>query len=134
MDETRGLAEQFEEHRSRLRAVAHRMLGSQSEADDAVQEAWIRASRAGVDEVENLGAWLTTIVSRVCLNMLRSRASRREHPFDPHVPDPVVRFDPSGSHPLGDDAAGPEQEAATADSVSLALLVVLDMLPPAERM
>src|SRR5215471_13521771 len=125
MDERDWLAEQFEEHRSRLRAVAYRMLGSLSEADDAVQDAWIRVSRADADEVENLGAWLTTIVARVALNMLRSRATRGEQPLDVRVPDPVV--DPA-------EGTDPEHEALLADSVGLALLVVLETLTPAERL
>jgi len=125
MDGNDLLAEQFEEHRTHLRAVAYRMLGSLSEADDAVQEAWLRLSRAGAGDVENLGGWLTTIVSRVCLNMLRSRATRREVPLTPHVPDPIV------SRETGVD---PEDEALLADSVGLALLVVLQTLPPAERL
>lgn len=115
------LAQRFEEHRGRLRAVAYRMLGSLTEADDAVQETWLRLSRTGGDEIENLGGWLTTVVGRVSLNMLRSRATRREV----HVPDPVVTVDP------GPD---PEQEALIADSVGMALLVVLDTLEPAERL
>lgn len=119
------LAERFEEHRGRLRAVAYRMLGSLSEAEDAVQEAWLRLSRADADAVENLGGWLTTVVGRVCLNMLRSRATRREAPLETHVPDPVVS-DP--------EAVDPEQEALLADSVGLALLVVLETLGPAERL
>ena len=125
MTDQEWLAERFEEHRSRLRAVAYRMLGSLSEADDAVQDAWLRVSRADAGEVENLGAWLTTIVARVALNMLRSRKTRREQPLDAHVPDPVV--DPAG----GSD---PEHEALLADSIGLALLVVLDTLSPAERL
>ena len=124
-DNDRRLAERFEEHRSHLRAVAYRMLGSLREADDAVQETWLRASRAGTDDVENLGGWLTTIAGRVCLNMLRSGRTRREEPLDVHVPDPIV------SRPDGVD---PEQEALLSDSVGLALLVVLDMLAPAERL
>jgi RNA polymerase sigma factor (sigma-70 family) len=119
------LADQFEEHRSRLRAVAYRMLGSLSEADDAVQDAWLRVARADTSEVENLGAWLTTIVARVALNMLRSRKLRREQPLDVHVPDPIV------APPDGTD---PEHEALLADSVGLALLVVLEALSPAERL
>ncbi|MER5394195.1 sigma-70 family RNA polymerase sigma factor, partial [Saccharopolyspora sp. NPDC002686] len=119
------LAEQFETHRARLRAVAYRMLGSLSEADDAVQEAWLRLSRSGGDGIDNLGGWLTTVVGRVCLNMLRSRATRREEPLDPHLPDPVVS---------SVDAVDPEQEALLADSVGLALLVVLETLAPAERL
>jgi RNA polymerase sigma-70 factor (ECF subfamily) len=125
MSEHDWLAERFEEHRAHLRAVAFRMLGSLSEADDAVQEAWLRTSRADAGEVENLGGWLTTITARVCLNMLRSRASRREEPLDVRVPDPIV------SRPDGID---PEHEAVLADSVGLALLVVLETLAPAERL
>ena len=125
MDEQEWLAERFEEQRGRLRAVAYRMLGSLSEADDAVQETWIRLSRIDAGEVENLGGWLTTVVARVCLNMLRSRQSRREEPFGPHVPEPIV-----------DPVAGvdPEHEALLADSVGLALIVVLETLAPAERL
>ena len=118
------LAERFEEHRGRLRAVAYRMLGTFDEADDAVQEAWVRFSAAGADEVVNLGGWLTTIVTRVCLNVLRSRAARPETLAGAHVPDPVLS--PA-------DGPTPEQEALLADSVGLALLVVLDTLSPAER-
>ena len=118
------LAERFEEHRARLRAVAYRMLGSLDEADDAVQEAWVRFSAAGADEVVNLGGWLTTIVSRVCLNALRARAARPETLAGARVPDPVLS--PA-------DGPTPEQEALLADSVGLALLVVLDTLTPAER-
>jgi RNA polymerase sigma-70 factor (ECF subfamily) len=125
MDERAWLTERFEEHRTRLRAVAYRMLGSVSEADDAVQEAWLRLSRADTSSVENLTGWLTTVVARVCLNMLRTRESRREEPLDVHVPDPSI------SH---QDRADPEQEALLADSVGLALLVVLDALTPAERL
>jgi RNA polymerase sigma-70 factor (ECF subfamily) len=125
MTDEEWLAERFEEHRSRLRGVAYRMLGSLSEADDAVQDAWLRVSRADTSEVENLGAWLTTIVARVALNMLRSRNTRREQPLDVHVPDPVV--DPA-------DGTDPEHEALLADSVGLALLVVLETLNPAERL
>src|ERR671916_441664 len=132
MDEQDRLAERFEAHRARLRAVAYRMLGSPSEADDAVQEAWLRLSRSG-GGVENLGGWLTTVVARVCLNMLRSRGSRREEPLDEtpgvpggaRVPDPIVA--PA-------DGVGPEQESLLADGVGLALLVVLDTLSPAERL
>ncbi|MGZ4178553.1 MAG: RNA polymerase sigma factor SigJ [Solirubrobacteraceae bacterium] len=125
MDEQEWLAQRFEEHRGHLRAVAYRMRGSLSEADDAVQDAWIRLSRVDAGEVENLGGWLTTVVARVCLNMLRSRQSRREEPFGPHVPEPIV-----------DPVAGvdPEHEALLADSVGLALLVVLETLGPAERL
>jgi RNA polymerase sigma-70 factor (ECF subfamily) len=121
------LAEQFEAHRSHVRAVAYRMLGSISEAEDAVQEAWIRLSRADAGGVENLRGWLTTVVARVCLDMLRTRASRREDSLDTHVPDPVVRA-------IGRGDEGPEQDAVLADSVGLALLVVLDRLEPAERL
>src|SRR5918999_799242 len=123
MDEDEWLAERFEEHRGHLRSVAYRMLGSHAEADDAVQDAWLRVSRAGASEVQNLGGWLTPVVARVCLNMLRSRKTRREESLDVHVPDPVVS--PEEDH-------GPEDEALLADSVSLALLVVLDTLTPAE--
>jgi RNA polymerase sigma factor (sigma-70 family) len=115
--------DEFEEHRPRLRALAYRMLGSLNEADDAVQEAWLRLQRT--DGVENLGGWLTTVVARICLNLLRSRDSRREDPVGVHMPDPVV------SRP---DGADPEQAALLADSVGLALLVVLDTLAPAERL
>src|SRR5690348_7878313 len=125
MDEDEWLAERFEEHRSRLRAVAYRMLGSLSEADDAVQDAWLRVSRAGADDVENLGAWLTTIVARVALNMLRSRNVRGEQSLDVRLPDPII--DPA-------DGTDPEHEALLADSVGLALLVVLETLSPAERL
>jgi RNA polymerase sigma factor (sigma-70 family) len=125
MDERDWLADRFEEHRPHLRAVAYRMLGSLAEADDAVQDAWLRLSRAGAGEVGNLGGWLTTIVARICLNMLRSRATRREEPLDAHLPDPVIS--PEGS-------LQPEEEALLADSVGLALLVVLDSLSPAERL
>jgi RNA polymerase sigma-70 factor (ECF subfamily) len=125
MNETDRLAERFEANRPRLRAVAYRMLGSLSEADDAVQEAWLRLSRCDASEVENLGGWLTTVVARVCLDMLRSRKSRREEPLGVHVPDPIV------SREGGTD---PEHEALLADSVGLALLVVLETLAPAERL
>ncbi len=125
MDEQEWLARQFEEHRPHLRAVAYRMLGSLSETDDAVQDAWLRVSRADAREVENLRAWLTTIVARVALNMLRSRKTRREQPLDVHVPDPIV--DPA-------DGTDPEHEALLADAVGLALLVVLETLAPAERL
>src|SRR5688572_29953118 len=118
------LAERFEANRPHLRGVAYRMLGSLSEADDAVQEAWIRLSRADTADVENLRAWLTTVVGRVCLNLLRSRRTRREGPLDAHVPDPIV-------DPL--DGTDPEYEAILGDSIGLALLVVLDTLTPAER-
>ena len=120
------LAEQFEEHRSHVRAVAYRMLGSVSEAEDAVQEAWIRLSRTDVSGVDNLRGWLTTVVARVCLDMLRTRASRREDPLDVHVQDPIIAMS------RGDE--GPETNAMLADSVGLALLVVLEKLEPAERL
>jgi RNA polymerase sigma factor (sigma-70 family) len=123
VDTADGSTAQFQAHRAHLRAVAYRMLGSLSEADDAVQETWLRLNRSG-SEVENLRAWLTTVVSRVCLDMLRSRVARHEEPLDAHVPDPVVTA-------AGDD---PEQQALLADSVGLALLVVLDTLSPAERL
>ena len=125
MDEREWLTERFEENRTRLRAVAYRMLGSVSEADDAVQEAWLRLSRADTSSVENLAGWLTTVVARVCLNMLRTRESRREDPLDVHVPDPIISSESGGD---------PEQEALLADSVGLALLVVLESLTPAERL
>ncbi len=122
MDQT--ATERFAEHRPRLRAVAYRMLGSLSDADDAVQEAWLRFDRADTEDVENLGGWLTTVVARVCLNMLRARESRREEPFPVHLPDPVI-----GTQ----DPGHPEHQAVLADAVGLALLVVLDTLAPAER-
>ncbi|MFI0467983.1 sigma-70 family RNA polymerase sigma factor [Saccharopolyspora sp. 5N102] len=125
MDEKDFLADRFEAHRGHLRAVAYRMLGSLSEADDAVQEAWLRLSRSDSAEIENLGGWLTTVVGRVCLNMLRARTARREEPLDVHVPDPIIS---------GPDAITPEHEALLADSVGLALLVVLETLTPAERL
>jgi RNA polymerase sigma factor (sigma-70 family) len=125
MGDDQWLVERFEEHRAHLRAVAYRMLGSLSEADDALQEAWLRVSRADTSDVHNMGGWLTTVVGRVCLNMLRSRATRREDPLDAHVPDPIVSRD---------DRIGPAEEAMLADSVGLALFVVLEMLPPAERL
>ena len=124
MDERDWLAERFEEHRARLRSVAYRMLGSLSEADDAVQEAWLRLSRTDTSEVANLGGWLTTVVARVSLNMLRSRSSRRETPLGVHLPDPIVDRA---------DGTDPEHEALLADSVGLALLVVLETLSPPER-
>src|SRR5436190_2802478 len=126
MSEHDWLAERFEENRPHLRAVAYRMLGSSTEADDAVQEAWLRLSRAGAGGVENLGGWLTTIVARVSMNMLRSRTLRREEPLDP----------PATGQPVTQPANGtdPEHEAVLADSVGLALLVVLDTLTPAERL
>jgi RNA polymerase sigma-70 factor (ECF subfamily) len=125
MDQQDWLARQFEDHRPHLRAVAYRMLGSLGEADDAVQDAWLRVSRADTSEVENLRGWLTTIVARVALNMLRSRNTRREQPLDVRVPDPII--DPV-------DGSDPEHEALLADSVGLALLVVLETLTPAERL
>jgi RNA polymerase sigma-70 factor (ECF subfamily) len=125
MEEDPWLAERFEQERPHLRAVAYRMLGSPSEAEDAVQDAWLRVSRAGAEGVENLGGWLTTIVARVCLNLLRARNTRREESLGVHVPDPVVSAD--GTH-------RPDDEVVLADSVGLALLVVLDTLTPAERL
>jgi RNA polymerase sigma factor (sigma-70 family) len=125
MDEREWLAERFEEHRTRLRAVAYRMLGSLSEADDAVQEAWLRLSRTDASKVENLGGWLTTVVARVSLNMLRSRSSRREEPLGVRVPEPIVDRA---------DGVDPEHEVLLADSVGLALLVVLETLSPPERL
>ncbi len=125
MEDNDWLAERFEEHRGRLRAVAYRMLGSVSEADDAVQEAWLRLSRSQTSEIENLGGWLTTVVGRVSLNMLRSRDSRRERPLAVRVPEPIIDRA---------DGTDPEHEALLADSVGLALLVVLEMLNPAERL
>ncbi|HTU79499.1 MAG TPA: sigma-70 family RNA polymerase sigma factor [Solirubrobacteraceae bacterium] len=116
---------EFEQHRPRLRAVAYRILGSLSEADEAVQDAWLRVSRADTSDVESLGGWLTTVVARVALNMLRSRNTRSELPLDAHVPDPVI--DPA-------DGTDPEHEALLADSVGLALLVVLETLTPPERL
>ena len=118
------LAGEFETHRAHLRAVAYRMLGSATEAEDAVQESWIRLGRTDANDIENLRAWLTTVVARVCLDILRTRTSRREDSLDTHVPDPVIaRAD-------GD----PETDAMLADSVGLALLVVLETLEPAERL
>jgi RNA polymerase sigma factor (sigma-70 family) len=125
MDERDWLAERFQEHRPRLRAVAYRMLGSTSEADDAVQEAWIRLSRSNAGEIDNLEAWLVTAVGRVALNMLRARRTRREEPLDAHLPDPLVDRA---------DGIDPEHEALLADSVGLAMLVVLETLTPAERL
>jgi RNA polymerase sigma-70 factor (ECF subfamily) len=125
MDERDWLAERFEEHRTRLRAVAYRMLGSLSEADDAVQEAWIRLSRTDASQVENLGGWLTTVVARVSLNMLRSRNVRHEEAMGVRVPEPILDRA---------DAMDPEHEAVLADSVGLALLVVLENLSPPERL
>ncbi|MBV9354399.1 MAG: sigma-70 family RNA polymerase sigma factor [Chloroflexi bacterium] len=125
MGELDWLAERFQEHRPRLRAVAYRLLGSTSEADDAVQDAWIRLSRSNAGEIDNLEAWLTTVVARVALNMLRSRRTLREEPLEQHLPDPIVDRA---------DGIDPEHEALLADSVGLALLVVLETLSPAERL
>src|ERR671933_201425 len=125
MDERDWLAQRFQEHRRRLAAVAYRMLGSTSEADDAVQEAWIRLSRSNAGESDNVGDWLTTVVARVALNMLRARNTRREQPLDAYVPDPIID---------AADGIDPEHEALLADSVGLALLVVLETLAPAERL
>jgi RNA polymerase sigma factor (sigma-70 family) len=125
MDEKEWLTDRFEEHRDRLRAVAYRMLGSLAEADDAVQDAWLRLNRSGAGEVENVAGWLTTIVARVCLNMLRTRNARREDSFGVHLPDPIISRDRE---------LQPEEEALLADSVGLALLIVLDTLAPAERL
>jgi len=125
MDEVNLLTAQFESHRGHLRAVAYRMLGSLSASEDAVQETWLRLNRADVGDVQNLAGWLTTVVGRVCLNMLRTRESQREQQFGVHMPDPVVgRL----------DGIDPEQELLLADAVGLALLVVLDTLSPAERL
>jgi RNA polymerase sigma factor (sigma-70 family) len=125
VDERDYLAEQFEAHRAHLRAVAYRMLGSVTEADDALQESWLRLSRSDPRRIENLGGWLTTVVGRVCLDMLRSRKSRREEPLGPHVPEPIVSRE---------DGVDPEHEALLADSMGLALLVVLETLAPPERL
>jgi RNA polymerase sigma-70 factor (ECF subfamily) len=125
MDERDWLADRFQEHRGHLKAVAYRMLGSLAEADDAVQEAWLRLSRSDTQKIDNLRAWLTTVVARVCLNVLRSRNVRREEPMGVHVPDPLVSRE---------DALDPEHEIVLADSVGLALQVVLDTLAPAERL
>lgn len=124
MDEKQWLAERFEDNRSRLRTVAYRLLGSVSEADDAIQEAWFRLARSGASDIDNLGGWLTTVVARVCLDMLRSRGSRREEPVGAHLPEPIVR---------GEDGVDPEHEALLGDSIGLALLVVLETLTPPER-
>jgi len=121
------LAELFEAHRPHVRAVAYRMLGSVSEAEDATQEAWLRFNRADVTDVANLRGWLTTVVGRICVDMLRTRTSRREDPLDVHVPDPIIRA-------IGRTDEGPEADAILADSVGLALLVVLEKLDPAERL
>jgi RNA polymerase sigma factor (sigma-70 family) len=127
VDEGDWLAERFQAHRSHLRAVAYRMLGSLSEADDAVQDAWLRLSRADISSVQNLGGWLTTLVARVCLDRLRSRSSRREEPMGlgTHLPEPIIS---------PQDQIDPEQQALLAEGVGLALLVVLDTLAPAERL
>jgi RNA polymerase sigma factor (sigma-70 family) len=125
VDEREYLAERFEDYRAQLRAVAYRMLGSVSEADDAVQEAWLRLSRSDTSGVENLGGWLTTVVGRVCLDMLRSRKARREEAFGPHIPEPIVS---------SENGVDPEHEALLADSVGLAMLVVLETLAPPERL
>jgi RNA polymerase sigma factor (sigma-70 family) len=125
MDENEWLADRFEDHRAHLRAVAYRMLGSLTEADDAVQDTWLRLSRSGADGVENLGGWLTTIVARVCLNMLRARATRGEEALGVHLPDPVIS---------SQGMLQPDEEAVLAEGVGLALLVVLDTLSPAERL
>jgi RNA polymerase sigma-70 factor (ECF subfamily) len=125
MDEEQWLAERFEEHRGHLRAVAYRMLGSLTEADDAVQDTWLRLSRSGGDQVQDLRRWLTTVVARICLNMLRARNVRREETLGVRLPDPLVSTD---------DELQPELQALLADSVGLALLVVLDTLSPAERL
>ena len=125
MNERDWLAERFEEHRTRLRAVAYRMLGSLSEADDAVQEAWLRLNRSDADAIENLDAWLTTVVARVSLNILRARKTRREEPLEGQLPEPILDRA---------DGMNPEHEALLADSVGLALLVVLETLSPPERL
>lgn len=125
MDEREWLAEHFEKHRAHLRAVAYRMLGSLAEADEAVQDSWLRVSRAGADGVENLRGWLTTIVARVCLNALQARKARPEESSGVHLPDPIV---------IRDGALDPEHAVLLADSVGLALQIVLDTLPPAERL
>ena len=125
MNERDSLAERFEQHRPHLRAVAYRMLGSLGDVDDAVQEAWLRLSRVDATTIDNLGGWLTTVIARVCLDMLRSRKSRKEEPITPEAPEPVA---------TGSIGHSPENEALLADSVGLALLVVLDRLTPAERL
>ncbi|MEV6032511.1 sigma-70 family RNA polymerase sigma factor [Nonomuraea sp. NPDC052116] len=125
MDADDFLADRFEEHRTHLKAVAYRMLGSLAEAEDAVQESWLRLSRTDSGEIDNLGGWLTTVVGRVCLDMLRTRTSRREDPLEQRLPDPVIS---------PEDGGDPEQQALIADSVGLALLVVLESLSPAERL
>jgi len=125
MNDNEWIADRFEEHRARLRGVAYRMLGSRSEAEDAVQEAWLRLNRSDASTVDNLGAWLTTVVARLCLDALRTRSSRREDPMGVHIPDVLIE-------PV--EQNGPEHEAELADSVGLAMLVVLDTLTPAERL
>src|ERR687894_479409 len=125
MEDHEWLAKRFEENRAHLRAVGYRMLGSLSEADDAVQEAWLRLSRSDISGIENLGGWLMTVVGRVCLDMLRSRTSRREKPLGARLPEPIISRE---------DGIDPEHEALVADSVGLALLVVLETLAPAERL
>jgi RNA polymerase sigma factor (sigma-70 family) len=125
MDRQLWLAEEFEENRTRLRAVAYRMLGSVSEADDALQEAWLRLSRSDRSDITNVPGWLTTVVARVCLNILRSRKARREEPLATNLPDPIVSRT---------DGIDPEQAALLADSVGLALLVILETLDPEERL
>lgn len=126
MRDEQFLAEKFDEHRTHLRSVAYRMLGSLTDADDAIQEAWLRLARTDASDIGNLGGWLTTVVGRVCLDMLRSRKSRHEQPLEAeHLPDPVV---------LADAAVDPEQQALLADSVGLGLLIVLETLSPAERL
>jgi RNA polymerase sigma factor (sigma-70 family) len=125
VDEREWLAERWQAHAPHLRAVAYRMLGSLSEADDAVQEAWLRLSRTDTSGIGNLGGWLTTVVARVCLDMLRARGSRREEPLEAHLPDPIISRE---------DAVDPEQQALLAEGVGLALLVVLQTLAPAERL
>ncbi|MGW3563720.1 sigma-70 family RNA polymerase sigma factor [Streptomyces sp. NPDC000941] len=131
MSDKELLAQRFEEHRSHLRAVAYRMLGSLNEADDAVQETWLKLSRSDVSEVRNLGGWLTTVAGRVCLDMLRSRSSRREEPLPEQQDGPIRLPDPVVSGPGGVD---PEQEMLVADSVGIALMIVLQTLSPAERL
>src|SRR5262249_5444221 len=125
VDHDGWLAERFDEHRTRLKAVGYRMLGSLSEADDAVQETWLRLNRTDSGSVQNLGGWLTTVLGRVCLDMLRARKSRREEPLGAHVPEPIVSYA---------NGLDPEHEALLADSVGLALQVILDTLAPAERL
>src|SRR5215469_6624316 len=125
MNETDWLAQRFEENRRRLGAVAYRMLGSLNEADDAVQETWLRLNRSGAEGIENLGGWLTAVVSRVCLDMLRARHARREDSLETQLPDPIL---------IRDDGSDPEREAVAADSVALALLIVLEKLSPPERL